>query len=374
MHCFWERRQLYIPRPEIRFGILILEKMSRIYFVLAIIIGLITLEFLVFNLFLFEKELENEAFFENLKNQILSSFILNKIQEKNSEITIFVVGDIMLDRGVEYKIGEEGKGDYKFPFLKIADELKKADLVIGNLEGPISDKGEKVGSIYSFRADPKAVEGLKYAGFDILSVANNHIFDYGREALEDTFKRLKEAGIEYVGGGFDKKEAYSSLIKEINGTKIGFLAYTDLGPEVWEATEGKSGIAWIDEKNLEKIKKGIEAAKQKSDVLIVSLHSGEEYAANPTSFQTSFARFAIDTGADLVVGHHPHVVQKIERYKDGWIAYSLGNFVFDQNFSANTMEGSNLKITIKNKKIESIFPQKIKISDSFQPILSKIIN
>ncbi|PIR01710.1 MAG: hypothetical protein COV63_03270, partial [Candidatus Nealsonbacteria bacterium CG11_big_fil_rev_8_21_14_0_20_37_68] len=83
--------------------------MSRIYFVLAIIIGLITLEFLVFNLFLFEKELENEAFFENLKNQILSSFILNKIQEKNSEITIFVVGDIMLDRGVEYKIGEEGK-------------------------------------------------------------------------------------------------------------------------------------------------------------------------------------------------------------------------------------------------------------------------
>ncbi|PIW92340.1 MAG: hypothetical protein COZ89_00375, partial [Candidatus Nealsonbacteria bacterium CG_4_8_14_3_um_filter_37_23] len=82
--------------------------MSRIYFVLAIIIGLITLEFLVFNLFLFEKELENEAFFENLKNQILSSFILNKIQEKNSEITIFVVGDIMLDRGVEYKIGEEG--------------------------------------------------------------------------------------------------------------------------------------------------------------------------------------------------------------------------------------------------------------------------
>jgi len=348
--------------------------MSRIYFVLAIIIGLITLEFLVFNLFLFEKELENEAFFENLKNQILSSFILNKIQEKNSEITIFVVGDIMLDRGVEYKIGEEGKGDYSFPFLKIAEELRRADFVFGNLEGPISDKGQKVGSIYSFRADPKAVEGLKYAGFDILSVANNHIFDYGREALEDTFKRLKEAGIEYVGGGFDEKEAYSPLIKEINGTKIGFLAYTNLGPEAWEATEGKSGIAWIDEKNLEKIKKGIEAAKQKSDVLIVSLHSGEEYAANPTSFQTSFARFAIDTGADLVVGHHPHVVQKIERYKDGWIAYSLGNFVFDQNFSANTMEGINLKITIKNKKIESIFPQKIKISDSFQPILSKIIN
>ena len=274
--------------------------MNRFYFIVVIVVGLITVGFLVHELVWFEKELENEAFFDSLRRQIISFSILEKI---NRKITILAVGDIMLDRGVEFKIENEGKGDYSFPFLKIAEELRRADFVFGNLEGPISDKGQKVGSIYSFRADPKAVEGLKYAGFDILSVANNHIFDYGREAMEDTFKRLKEAGIEYVGGGFDEKEAYSPLIKEINGTKIGFLAYTNLGPEAWEATEGKSGIAWIDEKNLEKIKKGIEAAKQKSDVLIVSLHSGEEYAANPTSFQTSFAYSAVDAGADLVVGH-----------------------------------------------------------------------
>ena len=287
--------------------------MNRFYFIVVIVVGLITVGFLVHELVWFEKELENEAFFDSLRRQIISFSILEKI---NRKITILAVGDIMLDRGVEFKIENEGKGDYSFPFLKIAEELRRADFVFGNLEGPISDKGQKVGSIYSFRADPKAVEGLKYAGFDILSVANNHIFDYGREAMEDTFKRLKEAGIEYVGGGFDEKEAYSPLIKEINGTKIGFLAYTNLGPEAWEATEGKSGIAWIDEKNLEKIKKGIEAAKQKSDVLIVSLHSGEEYAANPTSFQTSFAYSAVDAGADLVIGHHPHVVQKVEKYPE----------------------------------------------------------
>lgn len=135
---------------------------------------------------------------------------------------LMFVGDVMLDRGVEYNIENTGKGDFKFPFLKAADYLKGACILVGNLEGPISDKGEKVGSIYSFRNNPKAIEGLKFAGFDILSVANNHIFDYGRDAMEDTFFRLKAAGIDYVGGGFNEKEAYSPVIREIKGTKIAF--------------------------------------------------------------------------------------------------------------------------------------------------------
>ena len=138
-------------------------------------------------------------------------------------ITVILTGDIMLDRGVEYIV----KDDWRFPFLKIADYFKEADIVFGNLEGPISDKGTKVGSIYSFRANPKAIEGLTYANFNVLSLANNHSFDYGPLALKDTFLRLNKAGIDFCGGGLNETEAFSPVIKNINGTKIGFLAYTN---------------------------------------------------------------------------------------------------------------------------------------------------
>lgn len=291
----------------------------------------------------------------------------NNNNTEDSQIIIFAVGDIMLDRGVEHKINKQGKGNFKFPFLKIAEDLKKADILFGNLEGTISDKGKKVGSIYSFRANPKAMNGLVFAGFDILSLANNHMLDYQKFALEDTMHRLKENNIDYVGAGFNKTEAFSLKIKEVKNTKIGFLAYTDLGPKIWQAGENNSGIAWITEQDIEKIKKDISAAKQKTDVLIISLHSGEEYLPDASHFQISFSKACIDAGADLIIGHHPHVIQKTEKYKNAWIAYSLGNFIFDQSFSQETMQGLLLKIIIKDKAITKIIPQEIKISNLFQP-------
>lgn len=298
----------------------------------------------------------------------ISEGSLAKIQlTEDKTVTIILVGDIMLNRGVEYMIKTKGNGDFRFPFLKIADYLKNADLVFGNLEGPISDKGTKVGSIYSFRAEPEVIEGLSFAGFDILSLANNHCFDYGREALEDTFRRLKEAEIDYSGGGFNREETYSPVIKEIKGTKVGFLAYTNLGPESWKSAERNSGIAWINEEDIEKIKEDIKSAKQKVDILIISLHSGEEYTPEPTQFQVKFSQAAIDAGADLVVGHHPHVVQKSDEYEDRWIFYSLGNFVFDQSFSEETMKGQILKVSIKSGKMQEIIPIKIKLNNFFQP-------
>jgi len=268
-------------------------------------------------------------------------------------ISLVLVGDIMLDRGVDYMTEKYGDGDFKFPFLKIADYLNEADIVFGNLEGPISDKGAKVGSIYSFRAEPKAIEGLTYSGFNILSLANNHAFDYGREALEDTVLRLKEAGIGAVGLGLP-------LIQEIKGAKIGFLSYTNTGLASW-------GISWTDENNLEKIKKEIEETKRTVDILIVSLHAGEEYQPEPGKFQVDFAEMAIDAGADVAVGHHPHVVQKREKRNDGFIFYSLGNFVFDQGFSEETMRGEIVKILIENDKIKEVIPEEIKINEFFQP-------
>lgn len=283
---------------------------------------------------------------------------------KEKPITLIFVGDIMLDRGVEYMVEKYGEGDYQFPFLKIAKDLKRADILFGNLEGPISDKGIKVGSIYSFRSDPKAIEGLTFAGFDFLSVANNHMFDYGRKALEDTFLRLKADGINYVGAGFNEKEAYLPVIKEVKGTKMAFLAYTNLGSPFWEAKGNNSGISWLEKERLEK---DVKEAKKQAEIVIVSFHYGEEYFSEPTDFQVYISKAAIDAGADLVIGHHPHVVQKIEKYKEGWIAYSLGNFVFDQGFSEETMRGLLLKVLIEDDKIKKIIPVKIKINNFFQP-------
>lgn len=269
----------------------------------------------------------------------------------------------MLDRGVEYFVKKQGNGDFKFPFFKIAEQLKKVDILFGNLETVISDKGNKIGSIYSFRANPKAVEGLIFAGFDVLSAANNHVFDYGRMAMEDSFKRLKNAGIDYVGAGLNEGEAKQGIIKEIKGTKVAFLAYNNKGSQYWQATAERSGINWLDGR----IKEDIKKAKEKSDLVIVSMHFGEEYYKKPSREQEYFARLAIDSSADLVIGHHPHVVQPIEKYKNGWIAYSLGNFVFDQGFSQETMEGLLLEIIIENKKIKEVNPKKVKLSEFFQP-------
>ena len=288
------------------------------------------------------------------------------LEYKNQPIILMFVGDIMLDRGVEYMVEKEGNGDFKFPFLKIAKYLKQADILFGNLESQISDRGKNIAIINSFRANPEAIEGLVFAGFDVISVANNHIYDYADAAMENSFKRLKEVGIAYVGAGFNKKEAHSGIIKKVKGVKIGFLAYTNLAAEYWLAKDEKSGITTLSEKELvEDIKK----IKEKTDLVVVSFHFGEEYQLQPNQYQRNLAHLAIDNGVDLVVGHHPHVIQSIEEYKDGFIAYSLGNFIFDQGFSEKTMEGLLLNVLVLNKKIEAVNPIKIKINKFFQPEL-----
>jgi len=287
-------------------------------------------------------------------------------EKKEETIKVILVGDIMLDRGVT-RVIEDKEEDFRFPFLKVADYFNQADIVFGNLEGVISDKGHRVGSIYSFRVNPEAIKGLEYANFNVLSLANNHALDYTKTALEDCLTRIKEAGIEYVGAGFNEQEAYSAVIKEVDGTKIGFLAYTDLGPEVWRAVQGNSGIAWISKNYFERIEQDIEKAKLEADILIVSLHSGQEYTQELTSFQTEFSKMAIEAGADIIAGHHPHVVQRHEQYENGWIFYSMGNFIFDQSFSKETMTGQAVEVLIKDKKIKKVTPLKVKINDYFQP-------
>lgn len=341
---------------------------------LPIFIILLTYGLLVGFLYLLIALSDNNFSLQNTFN-FLTDFL--RVNRKESSVTLFAVGDIMLDRGVDKMVKENGGSNFRFPFFFVADYLKKADILFGNLESVISDKeGEKfkkTGSVQVyFKAKPEAIEGLVYADFDIVSVANNHALDYGRIAFEDSLKRLKDAGIEYIGGGFNEKEVFSVKIQEIKGTKIGFLSYTyprfDGQYIPWKATENKSGVAVIEIKEIEKIKKDIREAKKKVDILIISLHWGKEYILEPEPEKISLARSFIDAGADLIIGHHPHTLQPIEKYKNGWIAYSLGNFVFDMT-GGETRKGGLLEVVIQNKKIKEIKLKKIEISDYFQPHL-----
>jgi gamma-polyglutamate biosynthesis protein CapA len=283
--------------------------------------------------------------------------------------TLLFTGDIMLNRGVRHMIEKHGE-DYTFPFLYIAEELQSADILFGNLESMISDKGVNMGSLYSFRAKPEAVEGLIFAGFDIVSLANNHAFDYGREAFEDTMQILKKNGIFYTGGGFNEKEAHSPtiIILEESNTKVGFLGYTEfLFPYAFASVE-RSGVSNLSH---ERIKEDIENAKKEVDFLVVTFHYGNEYEKKPNENQKIWSRNAIDYGADIVIGHHPHVTQPVEKYNDKYIAYSLGNFVFDQYFSEETMRGFMLKVEIKNSKVISVKKIHYELNEYYQPKVVK---
>jgi poly-gamma-glutamate capsule biosynthesis protein CapA/YwtB (metallophosphatase superfamily) len=283
------------------------------------------------------------------------------------ELSMLFVGDIMLSRSVGRIM--ERNADYRHPFLESAAALREADLTFGNLEGPISNRGTNQGSEYSLRADPKVIEGLNFAGFDVLAIANNHIWDWGSDALVDTATLLQENNIEAVGAGSDYVAANKPIIKKIDGLSVAFLAYTDRYPNSLRATEQAPGISSFDVQNIQGL---ISELKKEVDIIVISLHWGEEYAGEPSASQRNVAHSLINAGASLIIGHHPHVVQEVEAYKDGWIAYSLGNFVFDQNFSPQTMEGLAIRARIKNKNIVGIDKLPVYLSDSFQPTFSKL--
>ncbi len=290
-----------------------------------------------------------------------------EIAQGTLSVVIIAVGDVMLDRGVEGSVNRNG-GDFGFLFNPIAPLLQSAGITFANLESVISDRGQKVGSIYSFRANIEAAPALSQAGFDILSIANNHALDYTKEALEDSIKRLKAVGIIPLGGGFSKEACQGEIIEK-HGMKIGFLAYTAVGSPLWQPTETTAGVCWTDEGNQEALLDNIQRMANQTDVLLLSMHWGDEYRSDPAESQIALAHNIIDAGVDIIIGHHPHVAQPLEKYRQGWIAYSLGNFIFDQDFSNETMQGLLLRITVKDKKIKSVLPEEISLNRFYQPEL-----
>ncbi len=272
---------------------------------------------------------------------------LNYQAPEERQFTFLAAGDIMLNRDVE-KVGLQ-KG-WEYIFEEVAPLIRQADLAFANLESPIGDKGH---FINMFQAPPEAVEGLAYAGFDLVSLANNHTLDYHHAGMFETMRLLAEYGIDWVGAGKDINEARAPLIKEVNGVRAGFLAYTEMWfvharePISWQGTEDEPGVAPAE---LELITEDIALLRDLADCVIVTFHWGKEYTHELTAEQKRLARAAIAAGADLVLGHHPHVLQGIEFYKEGVIAYSLGNFVFDLNLP-KTWETMVLEFTVSSKGV-----------------------
>jgi len=217
--------------------------------------------------------------------------------------------------------------------------------------------------------DPSIVPALAGAGFNILSIANDHIGDWGLNAYVDTLARLKENEIEYTGGGANINEAENPVILERNGIKIGYLAFSDKGPDWMEATKTEAGILLADNPSFDEI---IKNASKKVDYLIVSFHFGEEYQQRHDARQEYLAHKAIDDGAKIVIGSYPHVIQDTENYKNGFIAYSLGNLIFDQPFSSNTMQGMLLEIRLNENGHIAVQKNIVELNSAFQP--NKIID
>lgn len=277
-------------------------------------------------------------------------------------ITMHFLGDIMLDRGVRNSVNKNFAGDYSALFEKM-DVLKEADIVFANLEGTASDKGKNLGNLYSFRMDPSVIPALKGAGISIVSMANNHVGDWGLPAYIDTLARLKENEILYTGGG-TLIEAEQPTIIEKYGMKIGFLGFSDVGPNYMKVEEDKTGILLASNPKFEQI---IKNASSQVDYLVVSFHWGDEYKKLHNKRQESLAHKAVDAGAKIIIGHHPHVAEDTEVYKNGFIAYSLGNFIFDQKFSADTMQGMMLELKLGKAGNMSVKKNTVKLNSVFQP-------
>lgn len=241
-----------------------------------------------------------------------------------ASITVAAVGDMCFASSPGRLIASSGP---RAPFGYVATKLRDTDVTVGNLECALSRRGTPVpGKTYTFRGSPRAVEGMKWAGFDFLALGNNHARDYGATALMDTIANLKGAKLAYAGAGANRTAAWKPAIITRDGAKIAFLSFSQIGPSNFAAGSSRPGTAYT--MNLAQVRQAISAAHGQADYVIVSFHWGIERQYTPTSTQVQFGRSAVNAGADLVLSHHPHVIEGVEYYKGKLIAYSLGNFVF----------------------------------------------
>jgi poly-gamma-glutamate synthesis protein (capsule biosynthesis protein) len=270
-------------------------------------------------------------------------------------LVLMFTGDTKLEGRTAQQIAQKGR-DY--PFKAVAEILRGADLCFGNCETAITDYAKhtpgkpadrvKKGLAFVFKSDPRSSGPiLADAGFDVMQLANNHAMDYCAQGLADTLVSLDAAGIRHVGAGKDYAEASAPLIVDVDGTRIGFLAYSQIIPPQSAARTSGPGISYLPANYKRVLDQQIADLREQADVVIVCFHWGVEGTNLASQVQRSIGHWCIDNGADLVIGSHPHTFQGIEHYKEGLIAYSLGNFVFTGKSSR--LAGGILRVTLDRR-------------------------
>lgn len=269
----------------------------------------------------------------------------NRITEKNYAQLLFV-GDLMFDRGIRYYAAKNGSNE--FIFDKISPLLLSNDLVIANLEGPITDnKSISLGTIsgstnnYFFTFKPSLAQTLFTENIRLVNLGNNHILNFGKNGVESTQKYLEQENISYFGIPNGKR----SEIKEVGGLKIAFVSYNEFSGANINAEQ----TATVEE---------IKRIKLEADIVVVFSHWGVEYSLTPINSVKNLAHQFIDAGADLIIGSHPHVIEPMEIYNDKRIYYSLGNFIFDQHFNENVRNGMGVAVTIDKTTKQMQFEEK----------------
>jgi len=284
-------------------------------------------------------------------------------------IILRATGDIIPSRCVYAK--QRDYGDFAHAFREVGPWLSQADITIGSLDASISDAGRPFGctETFSLLAPAQSVEGLAFAGFDVITVATNHVKDCGQDscgdqAFFDTLDILRSNGIEPVGGGADLAEARRPAVLDVRGTTFAFLGADQIA-SYYHAAEGVPGVAPLTEAF---VREDVAAAAAQADVVVVLPQWGVEYTNDPTASQQNLAAAAAEAGADLVIGNHPHWVQAVDVIGETYVAYALGNFVFDQDWSIPTQQGVVLEAAFHGAELKGVRLHPIRINDQYQPV------
>lgn len=282
-------------------------------------------------------------------------------------VRLLFVGDIMPSRYVAVKMARNTRA---YPFRDSAYLTRGADLAFANLESPVTRGRAIANSEMSFRTDPEVIPELARAGFDVVSLANNHTPNWGESGIRDTMRYLATSSIAFAGAG-TSSAAYAPVYVNARGLRIAIIAQndTDVVPPEYCAGRSRVGTACFD---LAALASSTRAARSQADLVVFTMHAGVEYATSSSARQRTFARAAIDAGADVVIGHHPHVIQNEEVYKGKPIFYSLGNFIFDQDLSPATQRGLVivLQISPSTKAITAIERYRVRIEDYARPVVT----
>ena len=281
---------------------------------------------------------------------------------KTMAIEIFVCGDIVIGSNYNHIISD-----------KLKKIIASSDISICNFEAPIRSNGSPIPKVGPHLYQSKsAIKTIKTYGFDILSLANNHIFDYGEIGLKDTLSEITKNDLEYIGAGLSFDEAYTLKIKEIDNTKIGFLSFCEAEFGALLEDEGRGGYAWVNHPSVNNI---IRKSKQKVDVLILIAHAGAEEVPLPLPEWRTRYRELCNFGVDVIIGNHPHVPQGWEKYNKSLIFYSLGNFYFDwRKFKTNEDTSYSVILKVNDEKIDYEIITHKKINNCLEIIDDKSFN